>query len=327
MPAKKCERLGFQHIRDYAIVGSQGDENRMKQETNNYCHYGTACFTRGQSPRRRALSLALQRLVQCTRSLLFGFCFLALLCLASGCSAPTDSAPSSPNRRFADASLQVRAALRHYGEVQLPALTSYLGDINQKLVQTYLSIHTKDGSLDTRAAHLRTLPLTIKVLATDEPIALTAGNGITLVSTGILQSLQSEDELAFVLAHELAHLWLAHPLPPLQTEQTFRQEFLHRYELEADTTGLQVMSRAGFSPMAGPQALLRVHQKTFSRFNDKALPNPEASTGSHPSLSARLQALYAFVPLVPPRYFHQKFDTRFSNMQGTVRQYMRGNRK
>jgi len=49
------------------------------------------------------------------------------------------------------------------------------------------------------------------VLATDDVNAFAAPSGFIFVTKGALRSMQSEDELAGVLAHEIAHVNLRHP--------------------------------------------------------------------------------------------------------------------
>jgi predicted Zn-dependent protease len=52
---------------------------------------------------------------------------------------------------------------------------------------------------------------TFGILESEDPNAFCAPSGFVFVTTGLLKSLQNEDELAGVLAHEIAHVALRHP--------------------------------------------------------------------------------------------------------------------
>jgi len=54
------------------------------------------------------------------------------------------------------------------------------------------------------------------VLATDEVNAFACPGGLILVSRGLIKKSQSEDELAAVLAHEIAHVTLRHGVAAIQ---------------------------------------------------------------------------------------------------------------
>jgi hypothetical protein len=72
-----------------------------------------------------------------------------------------------------------------------------------------------DAALDARIAGLigRIAPgLTMRVYVVQDhaPQAEVIGGSVLVVRTGLLEAARSEDELAFVLAHELAHTALGH---------------------------------------------------------------------------------------------------------------------
>ncbi len=54
--------------------------------------------------------------------------------------------------------------------------------------------------------------LFIKILKDPQPNAFVLPNGSVVISTGLLSTIQSEDELVGVLAHEIAHFVLDHPI-------------------------------------------------------------------------------------------------------------------
>ena len=75
------------------------------------------------------------------------------------------------------------------------------------------------------------------------------------VNVGLLTQLQSEEELAFVLAHELAHMFESHVDP--ESHQDYGKRWLNgqAHEAVADNEGILRMVKAGYNP-EGALALL-----------------------------------------------------------------------
>jgi len=133
--------------------------------------------------------------------------------------------------------------------------------------------------------------------------------GQIVVTEGMMQFVRSDDELAMILGHELAHITLGHVtrgafssmalgigsaianvLVPNsgQLAGTVGQLFLNRYnqsqEHEADEVGLRYALEAGFDPHAGPRVMERMARE---------VPQT-ASAGffsSHPGAIERAEAL------------------------------------
>ena len=133
--------------------------------------------------------------------------------------------------------------------------------------------------------------------------------GQVMVTGGMMEFVQSDDELAMILGHELAHITQGHVtrgafsnmalgvgaviadiLVPSsgQLAGTVGQLFLNRYnqgqEREADEVGLRYAFNAGFDPSAGPQVMGRMARE---------VPQT-ASSGffsSHPGSIERAEAL------------------------------------
>jgi Peptidase family M48 len=105
------------------------------------------------------------------------------------------------------------------------------------------------------------------------PNASTDGRRIK-ISRGVLAlAAGSEDELAFVLAHEMGHLVLGHSVFHGSIEK----------ELDADSKGLEIMARAGYQPQ-GAIAILR----RWAAF----MPNA-ANGNDHPVVERRISRLEA----------------------------------
>ena len=154
----------------------------------------------------------------------------------------------------------------------------------------------------------------VGIIDTDEINAFATSGGHILVSRGLLNCVTSEDALAAVLAHEIAHIQLEHSLIAIKTSRitdaitktTFAtmsvlsegefQEFTDIFgdavdeivaemvdsgysksqEYEADETALEIMAATGYNPLAMNDMLnvLKQNQKSKSGFS-VTHPSPE----------------------------------------------------
>ena len=148
------------------------------------------------------------------------------------------------------------------------------------------------------------------ILAAGEPtINAGATYGKVMVSSGMMGFLRSDDELALILGHELAHITKGHVsrgatntallsigsslasavfpgagLAAGMLGQLFLNHFNQDQELEADRVGLRYAANAGYDPRAGEAVMRRMaeevpHSATASFFS------------SHPSSVERAVAL------------------------------------
>lgn len=117
------------------------------------------------------------------------------------------------------------------------------------------------------------------------PVARIVAGKYLLVPASLPQKAKSLDALAAVLSHEIAHYTLRHHARLLE-ELNGRfpsgdKSFLHRikrhHEKEADLTGLELMTNAGFSPQAAVS-----HLKHVKGFFDERNHHVKAK-GSHPN--------------------------------------------
>jgi beta-barrel assembly-enhancing protease len=166
---------------------------------------------------------------------------------------------------------------------------------------------------------VRVLGYTFPALA-----AHAADHGVLILASGIWSEAGglSDDEIAAVLAHELAHIEMTHsleegcaalarmalPNAPLQDAlstldielfngsselATAVRSELHRRELEADARGAELLRRAGFHP----RAMLRL-LKTIGQ----VAPSGRAPWGreGHPAADLRLEAVQAHLRAPKP---------------------------
>ncbi len=117
----------------------------------------------------------------------------------------------------------------------------------------------------------------LKVGGTTEVLAL-ASEGSVYISYNFVRFCQSEDELAFILAHEASHNLL-------HKDKFARKASLSRAEIwsmeqEADQSGVRLMVAAGFDP--------RTLADFFRRYEELRRPSDR---GEHPPSAQRLAAL------------------------------------
>lgn len=111
--------------------------------------------------------------------------------------------------------------------------------------------------------------------------AFAAPGNFVFISTGMLNFVESEDELAFVLAHEIAHIELDHGLNAIKQKQGadlfkdvagdampgldglfdfMENGFSADLEGEADRRGAQLAVAAGYDPRAGVDVIERLEK-------------------------------------------------------------------
>lgn len=157
-------------------------------------------------------------------------------------------------------------------------------------------------------------------LASDEINAFSTPGGHILVTFGLLRLTSDEDELAAVLAHEIAHASLRHGMDSIQGSRVmnlaatliiatgnasgpgladftaaFGREiadtitallisgYSQAYEFEADRTAMEILASAGYDP----GSLRRV----LSRMRDQTVPGDPGFASTHPEPDFRIEAL------------------------------------
>jgi beta-barrel assembly-enhancing protease len=150
--------------------------------------------------------------------------------------------------------------------------------------------------------------------------ALPGGN--IVVGRGLLNLLESEDELAFILGHEITHVDNRHSIERLQYElaarkyglsvfyqlgrpgiEIFRAGYTKEQELEADRVGLGFAVNAGFSPQGAVDVMRRFEILEAEQSDPHRASSPVGELAqvsvqslqqyfqSHPPASERLSAI------------------------------------
>ncbi len=95
------------------------------------------------------------------------------------------------------------------------------------------------------------LPEKIRLVQANLPNASINRYGLITLTSALFDVVTSEDELAFVLAHEIAHWQLGHPRGALAAEPASE-------ELAADRGALTLLAGAGYDLSSGPRVLRNI---------------------------------------------------------------------
>ena len=160
----------------------------------------------------------------------------------------------------------------------------------------------------------------IRLTPADYNAAATSAN-LVLINTALYDSLRGNDDaLAFVIAHEMAHLLLGHQQRILEMARTY--EKLRKYEKEysgtveilaykvqekrlqaesrtmefvADAEGAVLMTRAGYDMDKGIQALNFIN----------ALPHIKTWNDSHPTPEKRIESMIENISAFDPNWVNE----------------------
>jgi predicted Zn-dependent protease len=160
-----------------------------------------------------------------------------------------------------------------------------------------------------------TLPWTFRVLNTSQVNAISLPGGFIYVTRGMMSFIQSPDELAFVLAHEVGHVEERHHVALIQRDFFFTivlslilgrdpgtaqignlvgallaRGFSREAEFEADTAGVTLAHRVGFNAGAG---LLFMERLRAAEGRDPS--RVEVLFRTHPALAERIVRVRALL--------------------------------
>jgi Zn-dependent protease with chaperone function len=182
-----------------------------------------------------------------------------------------------------------------------PQVQAFFASNTCKTPEASLAVEALRGRLDPG----RTIPVDIRIVTLRAPNAFALPGGTVLLTRGLVEEATSADEIAGVLAHEMAHVWHRHVLAelvqntfmsavwaatvgdysgllvidPRTVEQVIALRQSREAEAEADHTGLQMMARAGI-PSEGLAAFLERNRM----MGDSAL----TFLSTHPATNERI---------------------------------------
>lgn len=155
------------------------------------------------------------------------------------------------------------------------------------------------------------LPFEFQVVDAREVNAFALPGGFVYVYRGLLQSVPNDDAVAFILGHEIVHATRRHAVKQLRKNTILeivslplrrwiggtgrdwlrlimQQMYSRDDESEADRMGLELSTRAGFSPDGGPQAM-----ETLLKMYGAGGPRILVLLQDHPATDARVKKLKA----------------------------------
>ena len=202
----------------------------------------------------------------------------------------------------------------HHNTILGPMGRYYLG---RKLSAHVLGRYATLPQSDLRTKYVRSIVLTLLAASNyagnhKEPLviilrdksvinAFSAPGNFVFISTGMLDFVQNEDELAFVLAHEVAHVELDHGLNAVKSKQGtdlvkdvagnafpglggvlgnmmgyMENGFSADLEGEADRRGAELAAKAGYNARAGVNVIRRL-EKSHGHQHAKGYPKDRTS--------------------------------------------------
>ena len=220
------------------------------------------------------------------------FSALWLIILMAGCAATQSS----------EILLQPVDTDREMGEQVSQQVAEQIGIDDDDLMTSYLNdlgLHIANQVPDKRFDY------TFQIVDQPESNAFAAPGGYIYMSRGILALSNSEDELAAVLAHEIAHVSRRHTAKQLAKQRvpgllslpgnivgrvvsrdlghlinapvnlfgmTYVTAYSRQQELEADELGQKLSAKAGYDPLALAAILARLEKEAALKTGEKRRP-------------------------------------------------------
>lgn len=173
-------------------------------------------------------------------------CCVLVVHAAAACSERARNQPGEFTKSIAAS----KALIEEYGALKGPSISAYLDSLTGRLV-----------AAEANPAR-RTSRYEITILNTEASMAFSAGNGFIILSRGLVLSLGTEGELAFVVAHEMAHQELSHHPTGGDSEKP------EVTEAAADSFALGLITRAGYEPRDAFNAIRRAANRRTDLLND-----------------------------------------------------------
>lgn len=133
-----------------------------------------------------------------------------------------------------------------------------------------------------------------------------AWNKVVTVHQGIFPYIDNDDELAFVVAHEISHSLDAYGGIPAWIACYFNSK---HYESKSDLMAIDMMVKSGYNPVAAITCA------------NKFFPEDQWDFGlAHPKTSKRLLAIYKYVRVKYPQYLNSQMasNVHFVNFRRSM---------
>ena len=160
-------------------------------------------------------------------------------------------------------------------------LTRLVSTIGKRIAKEAENLGDWEGN-GQKVDHMKKLQWEFNVINSDEANAFVLPGGKVIVYSGLFRVLKGKEELAMVLAHEIAHTVARHNAEKITQEMTttvlrvmvtlalgadivstplllgLKLPYSRKCENEADAIGLQLLARSCFDPRHGPKAMSRL---------------------------------------------------------------------
>jgi len=249
----------------------------------------------------------------------------AFLILAVACAnIPSPASATSTAAEIEQAKEEEKQVLSQYNVVTDPLLNAWVRSVAEK---------------DWTQVARTDLPYNVKILDTDEVDSFTIGGGYIYVNEGLLDFVQSDDELAGVIGHETGHNERRHIVTLPVKEEVINLLFgiasifspiIYNFgqlaeagiiakeqrldELQADQYGLLLMTRAGYDPDA--MVSFMNHMGAAEADNDDMVSKYLAD---HPGFPDRVKHLVGYDELDPTKRTTDQILVQALHDQDTAR--------
>lgn len=223
----------------------------------------------------------------------FAFCLAAFIASGRPSIAQERAIPAIPEISSNFAEEHLAAAEAHSA-----ILKRYGGKYSDRTLENFVN---RVGSSLAHSFGLDGYQFKFFVLDSSKLFAFTQPGGYIYISRAMILLANSEDELAAVLAHEMAHVYLRHHAKRVQlveglnTREGNQTEFINAFnriqEQEADTLSVPILMSAGYDPFAQARFLSIVENYDYVRTTKGIEKSNENGEQSHFSLSERKKSV------------------------------------
>ena len=209
---------------------------------------------------------------------------------------------------------------------------------NDPIVENYINTL---GKTLVRYSNRRNIKYTFTLIDTNEVNASAAPGGFIYVNLGLIRKAKTESQLAFVIAHEIAHVVGRHGMK--QLTQKYGIDYLKKtilgndpkkfskniyniatnllvlrysraHEREADRIGVQILHDAGINPQGAVQ-----FWKVMQGMSTREYSNVEKMLSTHPIHSERIENITSQINTLPKKQGLRSDSTEFQRVKKIVR--------